>query len=113
VVVPDVRGMTKTNAQNALKAQHLNYQIDTKGAYVTDMNPKPGSTSLRASKIMLYTGAAPNYNKVVIVPNLKGLSKERAEEVLKSIGLKDVFAGSGMVSGRALELELRRQRELL
>ena len=103
VVVPDVRGMTKANAQNALKTQHLDYQIDTIGSYVVDMNPKPGYTVKEGSKIILYTGATANYNKVVTVPNVKGLSRERAIEVLSSVGLKGTTQSAGMVSDQSIE----------
>ena len=105
VVVPDVRGMTNANAQNALKAQHLDYQIDTNGAYVVDMNPKPGYTVKEGSKIILYTGATANYNKVVTVPNVKGLSRERAIEVLNSVGLKGTTKSAGMVSDQSIAPE--------
>jgi len=103
VVVPDVRGMTKADAQNTLKAQHLDYQIDSVGPYVSDMNPKPGYTVKEGSKITLYTGATANYNKVVAVPNIKGLSIQRAIEVLNSVGLKGSYQGEGMVSDQSIE----------
>ncbi len=102
VVVPDVRGMTKADAQKVLKEQHLAFDIDSTGPYITDMNPKPGYTVKEGSKITLYTGTAANYNKVVAVPNIKGLTQERAVQVLNSVGLKASSTGSGMVSGQSI-----------
>lgn len=98
VVIPEVRGKTKEEAVKILKQQHLNYQIDSNGEYVVDINPKPGYTVKEQSKIILYTGTSPNYNKVVAVPNVMGLTKERATEVLSSVGLKTTIVGDGMVS---------------
>ncbi|MCM0650417.1 stage V sporulation protein D [Clostridium swellfunianum] len=118
VVVPEVRGMKKDAAAKLLKELKLTYDADTKGDYVVDMNPKPGYTVKEGDKLLLYTGTATNYNKVVIVPELLGLSKEKAITVLKNLGLKAEFTGEGLVSnqnikagdqvtkGATLELEL-------
>jgi len=102
IVVPDVRGMTKAQAQNALAQYGLDYVTDSNGNYVTDMEQKPGTTVKEGTKITLYTGTTSNYNKVVTVPNLMGLSEQRAVQTLNSIGLKAQFSGSGMVSGQSI-----------
>jgi len=98
VVIPEVRGKTALEAEKILKQQNLKYQIDTNGEYVVDINPKPGYTVKEGSKIILYTGTSPNYNKVVAVPDVTGLTKDRAIEVLSSIGLKTTVVGDGMVT---------------
>ncbi len=103
IVVPDVRGMKKADAENLLKEQHLNGESDSNGEYVIDMNPKPGYTVKEGSKIVLYTGNTANYNRVVAVPNVKGLSRERAVTVFKSVGLKVEFEGDGMISSQSIE----------
>lgn len=102
VIIPDVRGMSKADAIKTLKGNLLFYEIDSMGEYVTDINPKPGYTVKEGSKIKLYTGAPDNYNKVVIVPDITGLTQERALEVLKSLGLKGNPNGSGMVSDQSI-----------
>lgn len=103
VVIPDVRGMKKTDAEKALKEQHLDCESDSNGEYIVDMNPKPGYTVKEGSKIILYTGSTPNYNKVVAVPDVKGLSRERAVAVFNSVGLKADFEGDGMISEQSIE----------
>ena len=103
VVIPDVRGMKKTDAEKALKEQHLDSESDSNGEYIVDMNPKPGYTVKEGSKIILYTGSTPNYNKVVAVPDVKGLSRDRAVAVFNSVGLKADFEGDGMISEQSIE----------
>ncbi len=103
VVIPDVRGMKKTDAEKALKDQHLDSESDSNGEYIVDMNPKPGYTVKEGSKIILYTGSTPNYNKVVAVPDVTGLSRDRAVAVFNSVGLKADFEGDGMISEQSIE----------
>ena len=80
--------MKKADAEKTLKEQHLEVESDANGDYITDMNPKPGYTVKEGSKIILYTGSTPTYNKVVSVPDGQGLSRERAVSVFNSVGLK-------------------------
>lgn len=103
VVVPDVRGMKKADAEKVLKDQHLEAESDANGEYIVDMNPKPGYTVKEGSKIVLYTGSTPTYNKVVAVPDVTGLSRERAVSVFNSVGLKVEFDGEGMISDQSIE----------
>lgn len=104
VVVPDVRGMKKADAEKVLKEQHLEAESDANGEYIVDMNPKPGYTVKEGSKIVLYTGTTPTYNKVVVVPDVTGLSPERAVAVFNSVGLKAEFDGNGMISDQSVEV---------
>lgn len=103
VVIPDVRGMKKADAEKVLKDQHLDSESDSNGEYIVDMNPKPGYTVKEGSKIILYTGSTPNYNKVVAVPDVTGLSRDRAVAVFNSVGLKADFEGDGMISEQSVE----------
>lgn len=103
VVIPDVRGMKKADAEKVLKEQHLDSESDSNGEYIVDMNPKPGYTVKEGSKIILYTGSTPNYNKVVAVPDVTGLSRDRAVAVFNSVGLKANFEGDGMISEQSIE----------
>ncbi len=67
------------------------------------MNPKPGYTVKEGSKIVLYTGNNQNYNKVVVVPNVKGHTVEQAMSVLNSIGLRGDIQGDGIISHQSIE----------
>lgn len=102
VVVPEVRGMKKSEAVKVLKEAKLNFEIDDKGENIIDMTPKPGYTVEEGRKIVLYTGTSSNYNKEVVVPNLKGYSKEKAVELLNRLGIEVKIIGSGVVSEQSI-----------
>jgi stage V sporulation protein D (sporulation-specific penicillin-binding protein) len=102
IIVPDVRGMEKTQAQAVLAEYNLDYVTDSAGEYVVDMEQDPGTTVKEGTKITLYTGTTSTYNKVVTMPDLKGLGRERAVQVLNSIGIKAQFTGNGMVTSQSI-----------
>lgn len=102
IVVPEVRGVSKTEAVKILKSYKLECDIDGEGDNIVDISPKPGYTVKEGSKIILYTGKTSNYNKKVIVPNLKGYSVEDARSLLNKIGLKANFIGDGIVSEQSI-----------
>lgn len=102
VVVPEVRGMKKSEAVKVLKEAKLNFQIDDKGEHIIDMTPKPGYTVEEGRKIVLYSGTTSNYNKEVVVPNLKGYSKEKAIQLLNGLGIEVKVIGSGVVSEQSI-----------
>lgn len=102
VVIPDVRGMNKSDAKKLLKENNLNCEIDSNGDYVIDINPKPGYTVKEGSKINLYTGTTDTYNKVVSVPDIRGYTQEEAIHVLGGLGLKGDSKGSGMVFNQSI-----------
>lgn len=103
VIIPEVRGMKKNEALKLLKEKGLDYKIDSNGDYIVDMNPKPGYTVKEGSKIVLYTGSTSNYNKVVVVPSVKGYSLERASELLNSLGLKMDYSGNGLIFDQSIQ----------
>lgn len=103
VIVPEVRGMNKTQATKTLKDAKLEVEIQGNGSVINDMNPKPGYTVKEGTKIILYTDGSANYNKEVMVPNLGGMSKEKATELLNSLGLKASFEGEGITSQQSIE----------
>jgi len=98
VVIPDVRGMKKDEAVKNLKKDNLNYDIDGTGEIIVDISPKPGYSVKEGSKINLYLGNSSNYNKEVVVPDLKGYSKQGALDLLSKINLKASITGEGMVT---------------
>ncbi|GAA0743776.1 stage V sporulation protein D [Clostridium oceanicum] len=102
VNVPELRGMKTEDAKKKIKDLKLDAEIQSKGEYIVDMNPKPGYTVKEGSKIILYTGSTPNYNKVVAVPNVKGDTTKEAMAILKSIGLKGKIKGDGIISKQSI-----------
>lgn len=103
VVIPEIRGMKKSDAIKTLKELKLNYEIDDKGDYVVDMTPKPGYAIEEGGKIVLYSGTSSNYNKEVVVPNLKGYNVNKATELMKSLGIKVKTIGNGVVIEQSIE----------
>lgn len=97
IVIPEIRGLKKSEALKILKEQKLDYNVNEKGDYITDMNPKPGYTVKEGSKIILYTGNTSNYNRVVAVPDIRGYTIENASKLLNSLGLKITYSGSGLI----------------
>ncbi|MFD3157434.1 stage V sporulation protein D [Haloimpatiens sp. FM7330] len=104
IMIPEVRGLKKSEATKILKENKIDVKIEGSGDYITDISPKPGYSIKENSKIILYTGSKGNYNKKeVVVPNLNGYTSERASKVLNSIGLKVRFTGNGLVSGQSIK----------
>lgn len=104
VTVPEIRGMKKNDAIKKLKELNLAYDVDSSGDYIVNMSPLPGGTVKEGNKIVLYTGTTPTYNKIVVVPDLKGYGKGKAEEILNTFGLKGNFNGDGVVTDQDIEM---------
>jgi stage V sporulation protein D (sporulation-specific penicillin-binding protein) len=103
IIVPEVRGLKKAEAQKILKANNLKLKLTSDGEVITDMTPKPGYTVKEGTEIILHTDTRVEYSNTVIVPNIKGHSPEKASEVLNSLGLKVQFIGNGIVSEQSIE----------
>lgn len=98
VIVPEVRGLDKTDAIKMLRESSLSYKIEGDGKYISDMNPKPGYTTKEGSEIILHTSNEESYGKNVLMPDLKGMDMERANKLLDNLGLSAEFIGEGIVS---------------
>lgn len=102
IMIPEVRGLSVENAKKLLRENHLDFQIEGTGKYITKIVPAPGMYVKEGTKLLLYSDNKDNYNKVVVVPNFVGMTKEKAEGVLKNLGLKGEFTGSGMVTEQSI-----------
>jgi stage V sporulation protein D (sporulation-specific penicillin-binding protein) len=98
VIIPEIRGMKIADAKKVLKDSKLDFNIDGDGESVVDMKPYPGYSVKENSKINLYTSSDATYNNNVVMPDIRGYSKEDATTLLKNIGIVPTFEGSGMVS---------------
>ena len=67
------------------------------------MSPKPGYSVKEGTKKNLYLGNDKNYNKDVVVPDLRGYSKQGAIDLLGKLNLQAVFSGDGMVSDQSIK----------
>lgn len=104
VIVPEVRGMKKTDAIKILKDNNLVFDADQNGDIITGVTPLPGETVKEGSKVVLYTGGSWNYDSnEVVVPDLIGLSKEKAAEILNKLGLTASFSDTGVVCEQDIE----------
>ncbi len=105
VVVPEVRNMKVADAKKILKDARLDCNIDGDGEKIVNMTPYPGSTVKEGSKITLYTSSDATYNNNVVMPDVRGYSKEDATSLLKSIGIVSTFEGNGAVSQQDIAQE--------
>ena len=55
------------------------------------------------TEIIVYTGNESTLDNTVAVPDLNGYSKEKATELLESLGLKIEVQGQGMVSDQSIK----------
>lgn len=98
VVIPEIRGMKIADAKKALKDAKLDFNIDGEGESVINITPYPGYSVKEGSKINLYTSSDATYNNNVVMPDVRGYSKEDATSLLNNLGIVASFEGSGMVS---------------
>ena len=98
VVIPEIRGMKIADAKKALKDSKLDFNMDGEGESVVEMTPYPGYSVKEGSKINLYTSGDATYNNNVVMPDVRGYSKEDATLLMKNLGIVSIFEGSGMVS---------------
>lgn len=98
VIIPEIRGMKIADAKKALKDAKLDFNIDGDGESVVNITPYPGYSVKEGSKINLYTSSDATYNNNVVMPDVRGYSKEDATSLLNNLGIVATFEGDGMVS---------------
>lgn len=96
IIVPDVRGMNKVEAEKVLEDNGLTIKINGKGESIVSMDPYPGTTVKEGAEIELSTRGS-NIDKKVVVPDLKGKTRENAKALLENLGLTCTFEGEGDV----------------
>ena len=103
VVVPEVRGLKRAEAQKIMKDNNLKTKLIADGEVITDMTPKPGYTVKEGTEIILQTDTKVEYSNMVMVPNIRGNNSEKASEILNRLGLKVRFIGNGIASEQSEE----------
>lgn len=86
VTMPDLAGMTFSEAEAALKKLGLSCQSSGTGAAVTDQVPAAGAVVAGGTKAILYLGGT-KPDKEVTVPNLNGMNLSNARNTLLGKGL--------------------------
>ena len=97
--VPDVSGMSLTEARSALTEAGLNCRVIGEGDTVTDQLPRAGAVIASGSEVLLYAGQSPSPVEETM-PDLRGLSYEAAIEKLRGLGLY-VAAGNGVTDAQS------------
>jgi len=98
VVIPEVRNMKVADAKKVLKDARLDCNVDGDGEKIVNMTPYAGSSVKEGSQITLYTSSDATYKNNVVMPDVRGYSKEDATYLLKSLGIVPTFDGKGAVS---------------
>lgn len=97
VIVKEVRGLALNDAKKIITDSGLTVRVEGEGNVVKDINPKPGYVIKEGKEIILYLGQEPENSDTVIIPDLKGFTKESIEALFKDLGLKSEFIGEGLV----------------
>ena len=103
IIVPEVRGLNKSDAQKILKENNLKMKLSAEGDIITDMTPKPGYTVKEGTEIILHTNTKVQDNNIVVVPSIIGSSPEATSKLLNSLGLKVQYIGNGIASEQSIE----------
>lgn len=97
VIVPEVRGLSISDAKAKLKDSGLKASINgeqNESVTIQDQIPKPNVEVLENSTVILYTET--NANKVEVeVPNVYGKTVSEATSLLKNVGLNINIEGLG------------------
>ena len=97
--VPEVSGMSLSEARSALTEAGLNCRVIGEGDTVTDQLPRAGAVIASGSEVLLYAGQSPSPVEETM-PDLRGLSYEAAIEKLRGLGLY-VTAGNGVTDAQS------------
>ncbi len=98
VEVPDVTGLTLSEAEAAVREAGLDFVFDGTGGTVTGQLPAAGAEMTEGSLMMLYVEQLTDLsgNARVAVPDVTGLSVLEANRLLRSYGLKMEIEGGGL-----------------
>ena len=102
VVLPELRGSSVADAKKVLKDLNIECTVEGDGDTITNMQPYPGYTIKKGSTINLYTDQNESYNKDVVMPDVRGYSKESAIELLNSLGIETTIQGDGVVINQSI-----------
>ena len=102
--VPEVRGMSVSEAKNTITKAGFKVRIKGEGDEVADQLPKPGVSIMSGSTVIIYTDEIPEDN-FVTVPDVTGLSVSAARAELEDYGLNFAVAGAGQASSGAVAVK--------
>jgi len=97
VVLEDMTGMTKQEAEKLLKGQLLTAKCVGDGETVTGQIPAPGDSVPGGSEVLLYLGEEPE-ETAVEVPDFLGMNRKQASDLAGSLGLYILVRGNDDLS---------------
>lgn len=103
VIVPETRQMSVEEAKKVITDSGLKVRVEGEGDIITDMNPKPGFVLKEGNEVILYAGQQVEDSNMVIVPDLKGFTKESIEILFEGLGLNAEFVKDGLVVDQSIE----------
>ena len=86
VLLEDLTGLSKKEAEKALKQQGLTARCIGTGETVTSQLPAPGQSVPGGSQILVYLGESAQMQPVK-VPDFRGLNRQQANDLAGSLGL--------------------------
>lgn len=101
-IIPEVRGKNIEEAKKILKEANLDYNIEGSGHTVTSIKPYPGYSVKEGTKVTLYTEGNDNNKEAIMMPDIRGYSKDAADKLLKSLGISAKFEGEGKVTDQSV-----------
>ncbi len=102
--VPEIRGMTLSEAKTAIANAGFKARIKGDGNEVIDQLPKPGVGISADSTVIIYTEKIPD-NNFVTVPDVTGMTPKVARKELEDYGLNFAVAGAGHASSGAISVK--------
>lgn len=102
VIIPDVRGKTVEEAKEILKENNLEAEVEGNGKTIVSMDTYPGSTVKEGTTITITAKDNGQVDKVIIMPDLKGSTKDFAISILNNLGLTYEFEGEGNVYSQSI-----------
>ena len=101
ILVEDLTGLTKTEAEKLLKAQSLTARFSGSGETVTGQIPAAGQTVPGGSQLLVYLGEdAPE--TTVEVPDFSGMNRAQAAAAAGELGLYILVTGSDEISAKVV-----------
>ena len=97
IVMDDLQGLTREEAENWLKAQNLTGLFSGTGETVTGQIPAPGQSVPGGSQVLVYLGEEPELWDVT-VPDFAGMNRQQAADAAGKLGLYILVTGNTEVS---------------
>ena len=102
VIIPDVRGKSIEEAKEILKENGLEAEVKGSGKTIVSMDSYPGAIVKEGTTISITAKDNGQVQKEIIMPDLKGTTKEFATSILDNLGLVYEFEGEGTVHSQSI-----------